>query len=149
MSGEHPPQRTSTARMLWVSALLPCRGPPCSCVSQTLTVCLERPPFTRREACAGSLERLGIDVIDLYYQHRVDAHTPITDTVGAMAVWNHSIHHYTAVLLGCAGSRCSAGAAGMSPAVYAAPPLGCTWRACTHVLHAALWLPAQTTCYLH
>lgn len=39
-----------------------------------------------REACAGSLQRLGIDTIDLYYQHRVDAHTPITDTVAAMAV---------------------------------------------------------------
>ena len=39
-----------------------------------------------REACAGSLQRLGIDTIDLYYQHRVDPHTPIEDTVKAMAV---------------------------------------------------------------
>src|SRR3954452_5268119 len=38
-----------------------------------------------RQACDGSLTRLGIDVIDLYYQHRVDANTPIEDTVGAMA----------------------------------------------------------------
>ena len=38
-----------------------------------------------RQACEGSLKRLGVDVIDLYYQHRVDPDTPIEDTVGAMA----------------------------------------------------------------
>jgi len=38
-----------------------------------------------RKACDASLQRLGVDVIDLYYQHRVDANTPIEDTVGAMA----------------------------------------------------------------
>ncbi|HSP97540.1 MAG TPA: aldo/keto reductase [Candidatus Dormibacteraeota bacterium] len=38
-----------------------------------------------RQACEGSLERLGVDVIDLYYQHRVDPETPIEETVGAMA----------------------------------------------------------------
>jgi aryl-alcohol dehydrogenase-like predicted oxidoreductase len=38
-----------------------------------------------RTACEGSLKRLGTDVIDLYYQHRVDADTPIEETVGAMA----------------------------------------------------------------
>jgi aryl-alcohol dehydrogenase-like predicted oxidoreductase len=38
-----------------------------------------------RSACDASLRRLGVDVIDLYYQHRVDADTPIEDTVGAMA----------------------------------------------------------------
>jgi aryl-alcohol dehydrogenase-like predicted oxidoreductase len=38
-----------------------------------------------REACEGSLRRLQIDCIDLYYQHRVDAATPIEETVGAMA----------------------------------------------------------------
>jgi len=38
-----------------------------------------------KEACAGSLERLGIDCIDLYYQHTVDPKTPIEETVGAMA----------------------------------------------------------------
>jgi aryl-alcohol dehydrogenase-like predicted oxidoreductase len=38
-----------------------------------------------RSACEASLERLGIDTIDLYYQHRVDPVTPIEDTVGAMA----------------------------------------------------------------
>jgi aryl-alcohol dehydrogenase-like predicted oxidoreductase len=38
-----------------------------------------------RRACEASLERLGVDVIDLYYQHRVDRSVPIEDTVGAMA----------------------------------------------------------------
>jgi len=38
-----------------------------------------------RSACDASLKRLGVDVIDLYYQHRVDLETPIEDTVGAMA----------------------------------------------------------------
>ncbi len=38
-----------------------------------------------REACEGSLARLGVDHIDLYYQHRVDPDTPIEETVGAMA----------------------------------------------------------------
>jgi aryl-alcohol dehydrogenase-like predicted oxidoreductase len=38
-----------------------------------------------REACEASLERLGVEHIDLYYQHRVDPETPIEETVGAMA----------------------------------------------------------------
>jgi aryl-alcohol dehydrogenase-like predicted oxidoreductase len=38
-----------------------------------------------RSACDASLRRLGVDQIDLYYQHRVDPNTPIEDTVGAMA----------------------------------------------------------------
>ena len=38
-----------------------------------------------REACEGSLRRLNVDVIDLYYQHRVDPNTPIEETIGAMA----------------------------------------------------------------
>ena len=38
-----------------------------------------------RQCCDASLSRLGVDVIDLYYQHRVDPGTPIEDTVGAMA----------------------------------------------------------------
>jgi aryl-alcohol dehydrogenase-like predicted oxidoreductase len=37
------------------------------------------------EACEASLKRLGVDVIDVYYQHRVDTTVPIEDTVGAMA----------------------------------------------------------------
>jgi aryl-alcohol dehydrogenase-like predicted oxidoreductase len=43
-----------------------------------------RPEYVRA-SCDASLERLGVDVIDLYYQHRVDVKTPIEDTVGAMA----------------------------------------------------------------
>ena len=43
-----------------------------------------RPQYVR-EACDASLARLGTDVIDLYYQHRVDPDTPIEETVGAMA----------------------------------------------------------------
>ena len=38
-----------------------------------------------RSSCDGSLKRLGVDHIDLYYQHRVDPTTPIEETVGAMA----------------------------------------------------------------
>ncbi len=43
-----------------------------------------RPEYVR-SACDASLQRLGVDRIDLYYQHRVDPNTPIEDTVGAMA----------------------------------------------------------------
>ncbi len=43
-----------------------------------------RPDYVR-SACDASLRRLGVDHIDLYYQHRVDPDTPIEDTVGAMA----------------------------------------------------------------
>ncbi|HXC31498.1 MAG TPA: aldo/keto reductase [Verrucomicrobiae bacterium] len=42
-------------------------------------------PENVRRACDGSLRRLGIDTIDLYYQHRVDPKVPIEETVGAMA----------------------------------------------------------------
>ncbi|QIL74814.1 aldo/keto reductase [Hymenobacter sp. HDW8] len=38
-----------------------------------------------RQACEGSLRRLGTDYVDLYYQHRVDPNTPIEETVGAMS----------------------------------------------------------------
>jgi len=43
-----------------------------------------RPDYVK-SACDASLKRLGIEIIDLYYLHRVDANTPIEDTVGAMA----------------------------------------------------------------
>jgi aryl-alcohol dehydrogenase-like predicted oxidoreductase len=43
-----------------------------------------RPDYVR-SACEASLQRLGVDHIDLYYQHRVDAMVPIEETVGAMA----------------------------------------------------------------
>ena len=42
-------------------------------------------PAYVREACDASLQRLGVDHIDLYYQHRVDKTVPIEETVGAMA----------------------------------------------------------------
>ena len=42
-------------------------------------------PAYVRQACEASLARLGVETIDLYYQHRVDPNTPIEDTVGAMA----------------------------------------------------------------
>ncbi|WP_426437768.1 aldo/keto reductase [Bradyrhizobium genosp. P] len=43
-----------------------------------------RPAYVQ-QACETSLKRLGIDTIDLYYQHRIDPNVPIEDTVGAMA----------------------------------------------------------------
>ncbi|NJJ41655.1 aldo/keto reductase [Paenibacillus apii] len=43
-----------------------------------------RPEYVK-QACDASLRRLGVDHIDLYYQHRVDPNTPIEETVGAMA----------------------------------------------------------------
>jgi aryl-alcohol dehydrogenase-like predicted oxidoreductase len=42
-----------------------------------------------RASCEASLKRLGVEVIDLYYQHRVDPETPIEETVGAMAQLVH------------------------------------------------------------
>jgi aryl-alcohol dehydrogenase-like predicted oxidoreductase len=47
-----------------------------------------RPEYVKR-ACEASLKRLGVEHIDLYYQHRVDPNTPIEDTVGAMAELVH------------------------------------------------------------
>ena len=43
-----------------------------------------KPDYVKK-SCEGSLKRLGVDHIDLYYQHRVDPNTPIEETVGAMA----------------------------------------------------------------
>ena len=48
-----------------------------------------RPEYVR-EACDGSLKRLGIECIDLYYQHRVDTNVPIEETVGAMSDLVHA-----------------------------------------------------------
>lgn len=42
-------------------------------------------PDYARSACEASLRRLGVETIDLYYVHRLDAHTPIEDTIGALA----------------------------------------------------------------
>ena len=46
---------------------------------------LDGSPANARRACEGSLKRLGIDTIDLFYQHRVDPNVPIEETVGGMA----------------------------------------------------------------
>ena len=46
---------------------------------------IDSSPANVRAAIEGSLKRLGTDRIDLYYQHRVDPHTPIEETVGALA----------------------------------------------------------------
>ncbi|HKR63449.1 MAG TPA: aldo/keto reductase [Thermoanaerobaculia bacterium] len=53
-----------------------------------------RPDYVRK-ACDASLQRLGVDEIDLYYQHRVDTQTPIEETVGAMSelVRAGKVHH--------------------------------------------------------
>jgi aryl-alcohol dehydrogenase-like predicted oxidoreductase len=48
-----------------------------------------RPDYVRA-ACDGSLQRLGVDAIDLYHQHRVDPQVPIEETVGAMAELVHA-----------------------------------------------------------
>jgi aryl-alcohol dehydrogenase-like predicted oxidoreductase len=45
---------------------------------------LDGSPTNARRACEGSLKRLGIDTIDLFYQHRVDPNVPIEETVGGM-----------------------------------------------------------------
>jgi aryl-alcohol dehydrogenase-like predicted oxidoreductase len=49
------------------------------------TRAVDSSPENVARACEGSLERLGIETIDLYYQHRVDPNVPIEETVGAMA----------------------------------------------------------------
>lgn len=52
---------------------------------ETMQRTVDGKPETVRASCEGSLRRLGVDHIDLYFQHRVDPMTPIEDTVGAMA----------------------------------------------------------------
>ena len=53
-----------------------------------LFISAQNPPFkyTCSKACEASLRALGTDYIDLWYLHRVDPETPITETVAAMAV---------------------------------------------------------------
>jgi aryl-alcohol dehydrogenase-like predicted oxidoreductase len=51
----------------------------------TPTRSIDGSPDYVRSACEGSLQRLGVEHIDLYYQHRVDPSTPIEETIGAMA----------------------------------------------------------------
>src|SRR6202047_2279483 len=54
-------------------------------IDQNQTRTADSSPANVRRACDASLGRLGIDVIDLFYQHRVDPNVPIEDTVTAMA----------------------------------------------------------------
>ena len=70
-----------------------------------------------KASCDASLKRLGVDTIDLYYQHRVDLDTPIEDTVGAMAELVHAgkVRH-----LGL--SECSAATLRKAMAVHPSPP---------------------------
>jgi aryl-alcohol dehydrogenase-like predicted oxidoreductase len=49
------------------------------------TLAMDSSPANVRRACEGSLRRLGIERIDLFYQHRVDPKTPIEETIGAVA----------------------------------------------------------------
>jgi aryl-alcohol dehydrogenase-like predicted oxidoreductase len=51
----------------------------------TTPVGFDGSPENARRACEGSLKRLGIDTIDLFYQHRVDPNVPIEETIGGMA----------------------------------------------------------------
>jgi aryl-alcohol dehydrogenase-like predicted oxidoreductase len=55
------------------------------CIGPGGSRAVDSSPENIRRACDGSLQRLGIDTIDLYYQHRVDPNVPIEETVGAMA----------------------------------------------------------------
>jgi len=61
------------------------RGKPAAADSAMPTIGICGKPEYVRSSCDASLQRLGIDHIDLYYQHRVDADVPIEETVGAMA----------------------------------------------------------------
>ena len=58
--------------------------------AQSRTGGIDGRPESVRKACETSLQRLGVDHIDLYYLHRVDPATPIEDTVGAMAALVHA-----------------------------------------------------------
>jgi len=64
------------------------------------------------QACEASLKRLGVETIDLYYQHRVDPAVPVEDTVGAMA---RLVEQGKVRFLGCARRGPSASAAPMRP----------------------------------
>ena len=64
------------------------------------TVTIRSDPAYVKEACEKSLKRLGVDVIDLYYCHRVDGKTPIEKTIGAMAeLVKYVVYTYQLVFL--------------------------------------------------
>jgi aryl-alcohol dehydrogenase-like predicted oxidoreductase len=89
-----------------------------------------RPEYVK-EACEASLRRLGVDHIDLYYQHRVDPQVPIEDTVGAMAelVAAGKVRH-----LGL--SEASAGTIERAVAVHPVTALQSEWSLWTRDLEA-------------
>ena len=89
-----PPTCTARSRTSSWSAGPSATGATRSCSPPSSATCAAWPtaplaingrPEYVREACDASLRRLGVDTIDLYYQHRVDPATPIEETVGAMA----------------------------------------------------------------
>lgn len=57
----------------------------------TVKYSVQGTPEYVHNACEASLKRLGVDYIDLYYQHRIDVNTPIEDTVCGISV---SSQHY-------------------------------------------------------
>ena len=86
-----------------------------------------------RSACDASLKRLGVDHIDLYYQHRVDKNVPIEDTVGAMA---DLVRQGKVRYLGL--SEAAPGARNIGP------PLGqCRWRSLAPRTTGSLRLPTM------
>jgi aryl-alcohol dehydrogenase-like predicted oxidoreductase len=91
-----------------------------------------RPAYVR-QSCEGSLRRLGVDHIDLYYLHRVDPEVPIEDTVGAMAelVGEGKVRH-----LGL--SEASAGTLRRAAAVHPIAALQTEWSVFTRDLEAEI-----------
>ena len=86
-TGRTPTRSSSAARSQGAATRSSSRPSSASSRSEPTTRCAarRRQPRVRAHACEGSLQRLGTDHIDLYYQHRVDPNTPIEETVGAMA----------------------------------------------------------------
>jgi aryl-alcohol dehydrogenase-like predicted oxidoreductase len=83
-----------------------------------------------KACCEQSLKRLGVEVIDLYYQHRVDPNTPIEETVGAMAelVKEGKIRYLG---LSEAGPAPSSGRTRCTRSLHSRPSIRCgraTWR---------------------
>ena len=79
--------RSSSAARSPAAATRSCSPPSSATCAARTASCLgiNGTPEYVREACDASLQRLGVDHIDLYYQHRVDPTVPIEETVGAMA----------------------------------------------------------------
>src|SRR5271155_2873881 len=91
-----------------------------------------------RSACDASLKRLGVDHIDLYYQHRVDPQVPIEDTVGAMA---ELVQAGKVKYLGL--SEASAGSLERAAAVHPITALQSEWSLWTRDLEDVVFKTAQ------